>query len=81
LISGNWTITKRDGTLRNVSIVEPLRREMSCRYIVSGTVKIEQGEKNITVDYGNGDCDDLATAEIYGKIFEFHIGENQFKQF
>ncbi len=75
LISGNWTITKNDGTVRDVSIIDPLRREMSCRFIVSGILKIKQGDKEITVDYGDGECDDLATALIYGKTFEFHIGQ------
>jgi len=77
MVSGNWTITKKDGSVRNVSIIEPLRREMSCRYIVSGVVKINQGEKEINVNYGDGECDDLATALINGKTFEFHIGRRR----
>ena len=81
LVSGNWIITKKDGTVRNVSIVEPLRREMSCRYIVSGTVKFEHGDQEITVDYGDGECDDLATALINNGEFEFHIGRSHFRQF
>ncbi len=81
LVSGNWTITKKDGTVRNVSTVEPLRREMSCRYIVSGIVKIEQGDKEITVDYGDGECDDLAYALIDGRTIEFHIGQHRVRHF
>ena len=81
LISGNWTITRKDGTVRNVSTQESLRREMSCRYIVSGIVKIEQGDKEIIVNYGNGDCDDLATALINDIEFEFQIGKNNFRQY
>lgn len=81
LVSGNWIITKKGGTARNVSIVEPLRREMSCRYIVSGIVIIEHGDKEITVNYGGGECDDLATALINDREFEFHIGRSQFRQF
>ena len=77
LVSGNWTITKNDGSVRNVSIIDPLRREMSCRFVVSGVVKIIQGEKEITVNYGDGECDDLATALIDGETFEFHIGRRR----
>jgi len=81
LISGNWTITRKDGTVRNVSTQESLRREMSCRYIVSGIVEIEQGDKDIIVNYGNGECDDLATALINDIEFEFQIGKNNFRQY
>ena len=77
LVSGNWTITKNDGSVRNVSIADPLRREMSCRFVVSGVVKILQGEKEITVNYGDGECDDLATALIDGETIEFHIGRRK----
>ena len=80
LVSGSWTVTKKDGTVRVVTTVEPLRREMSCRYIVSGIVKIEQDDKEITVDYGNGDCNDLANALINGNEFEFHIGQKHKKK-
>ena len=52
---------------------------MSCRFIVSGILKIKQGDKEITVDYGDGQCDDLATALIYGRTFEFHIGQKYLK--
>lgn len=74
LVTGNWTITKKDGVVRTITIMEPLRREMSCRYIVSGIVKIEQGGAELTVNYGDGECDDLATVLIGEKQFEFHIG-------
>ena len=81
LVSGNWTITKKNGNLRTVSIVEPIRREMSCRYIVSGIVKIEQGDQEIIVDYGDGECDDVATALINGTTIEFHIGRHHLRNF
>lgn len=80
LVSGSWTVTKKDGTARVVTTMEPLRREMSCRYIVSGIVKIEQDDKEITVDYGNGECNDLANAIINGNEFEFHIGQKRKKK-
>jgi len=74
LVTGNWTITKKDGVVRTITILESLRREMSCRYIVSGIVKIEQDGNGLTVNYGDGECDDLATVLIGDKQFEFHIG-------
>ncbi len=75
LITGKWSITKKDGTNRTAIIIEPLRREMSCRFIVSGKTKIESGGKSILLDYGNGECDDLAIATINGKEIEIHLSK------
>lgn len=73
LITGQWTITKKDGTVNTATIVEPLRREMSCKFIVSGKTEIERGGKKIMLDYGNGECDDLAIVTVDGKEIEIHL--------
>lgn len=52
----------------------PLVFKVSCHHIVSGIVKIStSNNKNWTIDYGNGTCDDLATLTIGGKSKEIHI--------
>ncbi len=75
LITGKGTITRKDGITRTATIIEPLRREMSCRFIVSGNTKIESGGKSIMLDYGNGECDDLVIATINGKEVEIHLSK------
>jgi len=61
LITGNVTTTFRDGTVFSSEIMKPLRREMACRFIVSGSVKILKGDRQGTLDYGDGTCDIKAT--------------------
>lgn len=60
-IKGNITTTFDNGEVFTSIIVEPLRREMTCRFIVSGTVEIFKGERNGTLNFGDGSCDDKAT--------------------
>lgn len=61
LISGGWEVTLKDGTVFSSIIINNLRREMACRFIVSGTVNIVNAEKVGTLDFGDGNCDNIAT--------------------
>ena len=72
-ITGNWTITKRDGTVFTSSIIEPLIRTLACRFIVSGLVEIKNADTISQLDYGNGECDDMATITKGGNSYEIHI--------
>ncbi|MBI4930310.1 MAG: hypothetical protein HY841_06075 [Bacteroidetes bacterium] len=74
LVSGTANGTDRNGKAFSVDITSPLRREMACRWIVSGamTIKID-GKKDRSVDFGNGTCDDRATVTIDGNTFEFAL--------
>ena len=60
LITGNWSATFRDGTVFSSNIIEPLRREMACRFIVSGVVELHKQERSGTLDFGDGSCDNVA---------------------
>jgi hypothetical protein len=60
LITGNWTNTFKDGTVYSSDITQALQREMACRFIVSGTIDIDKGEKVGVIDFGDGTCDNLA---------------------
>lgn len=76
-ITGKWTITKRNGELRTSTIIEPLIRNMACKFIVSGLIEIEKNDKLRAIDYGDGECDDLATLTSDGKAYEIHIGKKK----
>ncbi|WP_372794114.1 hypothetical protein [Lutibacter sp.] len=60
LITGNWTNTFKDGTVCSAIITEALRREMSCRFIVSGIIEFTKGELTSSLNFGDGTCDDIA---------------------
>ncbi|AMC11798.1 hypothetical protein Lupro_11180 [Lutibacter profundi] len=60
LITGNWTTTFKNGTLLSATIIEPLRREMACRFIVSGVVELQKNDRNGFLNFGDGSCDNKA---------------------
>ncbi len=48
-----------------MSITTPLIYKRGCFYPVSGTISIEtDGEETKTIDYGDGECDNLITVTI-----------------
>lgn len=64
-ITGTASGTNRTGNAFTVTITNRLRKEIGCRWFVSGTVDIEpSGKKKRTIDYGDGTCDNLAKVTI-----------------
>ena len=67
-VTGTSTRTRPNGDTRTCTILTPLRKEMDCHHFVSGTVSIVRtGKPDILLDYGTGDCDDLATITVDGE--------------
>ncbi|MDJ0645621.1 MAG: hypothetical protein QNJ57_06495 [Flavobacteriaceae bacterium] len=74
LITGNWNFTKKDGTELSAEVLEPLRRELACKFLVSGIIDLNKNENNAVLNYGDGECDDLATVSINGgEEIEIHL--------
>ena len=72
-ITGNWTITKRDGSVYTSHIIEPLIRTLACRFMISGLVEIKTNGELSQLNYGDGECDDMATITKDGISYEIHI--------
>lgn len=47
-------------------VIEPLIKKFTCRWIVKGTVKLLRDGREALLDYGNGECDNLAVIFING---------------
>lgn len=65
--SSSWTLP--DGSEGNSEITEPLVRkhEIGCMYIIQGVRVINRtNESEITIDYGDGTCDNLAEITVDG---------------
>ncbi|WKK66103.1 hypothetical protein [Lutimonas zeaxanthinifaciens] len=73
LITGESSFQKKGGKSRSVLITKPLRREMSCKFIVSGTKNISSDKRDAVLDYGDGECDDLAYLTVGDTTTEIHI--------
>ena len=66
LITGSWMFIKKNGTELSVEVTEALRKELACKFFVSGIVKLTKNENSAILNYGMGECDDLATVIING---------------
>lgn len=60
-VTGNWTTTFRNGNTHSYEVVTPLRREVVCRFFVSGSIDVNKTNRVGTLDFGNGECDNQAT--------------------
>lgn len=76
LITGNWTTTFKNGDIHKGEVIAPLRREMSCRFLVRGTIKVLRNDRSGTIDFGDGSCDANATfTNDLGVIKEILLGK------
>jgi hypothetical protein len=74
LITGSANGTSAGGTSYTAVIGQALRKELSCRHIVSGIISITPGDKPTrTINYGDGTCDDKATVTINGNVFNITL--------
>ncbi|MDC6365960.1 MULTISPECIES: hypothetical protein [Flavobacteriaceae] len=61
LITGKRTYTGRLGNVFVKEVTTPLRRELSCRFIVSGVLEISRNDNTVSLDFGDGSCDAKGT--------------------
>ena len=74
LTTGNWNVLKNGVLQRSVAISKELRREMSCRFLVSGSVEIEGSDASYSLDFGDGTCDDVAVVTVGEREKEIQLG-------
>ena len=65
--TGTMSGTNLNGVVYNATIVTPLTKD-ACNWYVSGVVDIQRDNlPKVTLDYGNGLCDDQATVTVNGQ--------------
>lgn len=73
-VTGNWDTTFTNGFSRSGEVTEALVRKLSCMYLVSGKLLVEQGGLSGEIDWGNGSCDNLATFTYDGTTYPIILG-------
>ena len=77
-ITGSSTITLANGATFTVEITTPLIQPAGCRYIASGVKQYTNASGTVTVDYGDGTCDNIATkTALDGTVTEIQIGKKR----
>ncbi len=74
LVTGSWTVSKNEETVRTVEVIEALRREMACRFLVSGKLQIESVRGDYVLDFGDGECDNMALVSKDDIDYEIELG-------
>ncbi len=74
LITGSHNVVSSNGNTLSVTITRALEIALNCYWIKSGTVEMQHNEwPLIILDYGNGNCDDIATVTINGNTHTIHL--------
>lgn len=61
-LGGNWTV-QADGNTYKVAVGTTLEGNLACGYLVEGIMTVEKNGLVVSVDLGDGECDDVATLE------------------
>ncbi|HZG01714.1 MAG TPA: hypothetical protein VEY71_11965 [Chitinophagales bacterium] len=73
-ITGSASGTSAAGEDFSVNITSPLEVALSCNWVREGTMVITpQGKPARTLDFGNGNCDNNATVEINGTVYNINL--------
>ena len=65
LIRGNYNGVNRSGLSFNSLITTPIRKELSCKWPVSGVLEITpQNLQTRVIDFGSGACDNDALVSV-----------------
>jgi len=74
LITGTANGIRPNGDTWEREIINPLRVQISCRWIVSGTMAIQpEGLALRVLDYGTGECDNIATVLVNGVTYTIFL--------
>jgi len=60
LITGHWSTVRRNGDEITGEITTALRRELACRFLVSGVIDLTKNGRSASLDFGDGTCDNEA---------------------
>lgn len=66
LVTGNWTHVASTGFTRTAIVTEELRREATCPFFVSGVVDVTRNDHEGELDFGEGNCDNIAVLTVNG---------------
>ncbi len=65
-ITGNGNGSNSGGHYWYALVTEPLIKKFTCRWISEGKIQLTRNSRQVVLDYGNGQCDNLAILYING---------------
>jgi len=80
LLTRNGSITVNDELKFSKNTVDPLLIDRSCKWPLSGIVEITRADETMTIDYGTGECDNIALVIKDGESEEIELNSGQFRK-
>lgn len=80
LLARNGSINVNDEFKFSKSTIEPLLIDRSCKWPLSGIVEITRADETMTIDYGTGECDNIALVTKDGESEEIELNSGQFRK-
>ena len=79
LLNGNATASINDNIEYTRTIIDPLYVDRACRFILSGVVEIDRNGEIMLIDFGEGECDNIATVTKDGESEEIELISERFR--
>ena len=76
-LEGAGMTTRSDGLEVTKTITTPLLVDRNCKHILSGVVSVTAIDKSITIDFGEGACDDEATISDGTNTWTIDLGKHK----
>lgn len=75
VINGTATRTNSENNHSVAITMTNITRDLSCQYITAGTLNCQpnDGRPDRLIDFGNGNCDDIATVTVNNQTFTIHL--------
>ncbi|MCZ4318098.1 hypothetical protein O4H26_03755 [Aequorivita viscosa] len=70
-VTGNWQTEFTNGFTRNGEVTETLISKTSCPFVVDGRLQITQDGLTAIIDFGDGECDNMAVFIYNGQEYPF----------
>ena len=80
LMSRNGSITVNEKLKFEKLTIEALLIDRSCKWPLSGIVEITKGGESMTIDYGTGECDNMALVSKGGESEEIELDAGKFRK-
>lgn len=78
--SGGGSLIVNDEIKFERKIIEDLLIDRSCMFPLEGIIEISRGEEIMTIDYGDGECDNLAMVTKDGESEEIELKSGRFRK-
>ncbi len=80
LLSRSGSITVNGDLKFSKTTVDPLMIDRTCTWPLSGIVEITRADELMTIDYGTGECDNIALVTKDGESEEIELNSGKFRK-